>query len=194
MKRLMLFAVLGLLGAGFSLVQAGQVNEDKDKDKQGTRQGDQTTTDTGTGDQHFVDKAASAGMAEVKLGQVAIQNAINPMVRQFAEQMVRDHLRANRELMSLASRKGITVPRTMDQKHQECMNKLMKSKGNDFDRQYVDAMVKDHKEAVSLFKKQSEDGRDSDLKAFAANTLPTLKHHLQMAQELANQTGSRSSR
>jgi putative membrane protein len=188
----MLFAVLGLLGAGFSLTQAGQVNEDKDK--QGTRQGDQTTTDRGTGDQHFVDKAAGAGMAEVKLGQIAIQNAINPMVRQFAEQLVRDHSRANRELMSLASRKGIAVPRTMDQKHQEYMNKLMKSKGNDFDRQYMNEMVKNHKEAVSLFKKEAEDGRDSDLKAFAANRLPTLKHHLQMAQELANQTGNRSSR
>jgi len=45
-------------------------------------------------------------------------------------------------------------------------------------------MVKDHEEAVSLFDEEAKTGKDPELKAFAAKTLPTLKDHLKMAKAL----------
>jgi putative membrane protein len=41
-----------------------------------------------------------------------------------------------------------------------------------------------HKDAVSLFERYAKGGDDPDLKSWAGKTLPTLKHHLEMAQSL----------
>ena len=64
--------------------------------------------------------------------------------------------------------------------------RLAQLTGADFDRQFMRQMVKDHKEAVSLFESQSKNGRDEDLKALAGKMLPTLRDHLKMAQEMAD--------
>jgi putative membrane protein len=45
-------------------------------------------------------------------------------------------------------------------------------------------MVKDHKEDIDEFKKEAQDGKDPELKAFAAKHVPILEHHLQMANRL----------
>jgi putative membrane protein len=61
---------------------------------------------------------------------------------------------------------------------------LKQKSGADFDRAYSKAMVKDHKEAVALFKSEAASGKNADLKAFAQTTLPTLESHLKMAESL----------
>ena len=140
-------------------------------------------------DSHFVTKAANAGMAEVKLGKMATERAVSPAVKQFGQRMVTDHTKAHQELMTIAQGKNITVPTTMDAEHQEMTEGLAKFQGTSFDREFMRQMVTDHEKAVQLFSKQSEEGKDNDLKGFAAKTLPTLQEHLQMARDLAQQQG-----
>lgn len=53
----------------------------------------------------------------------------------------------------------------------------------EFEQKYTDYMVKDHKEDIEEFKKEANDGKDPELKAFAGNTIPVLEHHLQMAEQ-----------
>ena len=48
------------------------------------------------------------------------------------------------------------------------------------------SQVDAHKDAVSLFERYAKGADNSDLKNWAANTLPALKHHLEMAQSLKN--------
>ena len=134
-------------------------------------------------DMKFAEKAAMSGMAEVKLGQLALEKASSPEVKQFAQKMIDDHGKANDELKSLAQSKQMELPTDLG-KHQKDYDKLAAMSGSDFDRAYVDCMVKDHKEDVSLFEKQANKGEDAELKAFAARTLPTLQMHLQHAQDL----------
>jgi len=38
---------------------------------------------------------------------------------------------------------------------------------------------------VKLFEDEAKNGKDPDLKAFAAKTLPTIKDHYEMAKNLA---------
>jgi len=135
-------------------------------------------------DEQFVTKASAAGLAEVNLGRLATERASNADVKKFGQHMVEDHTKANKELMTIADKKRFRVAERMDQTHQEKMDKLAKLTGAAFDREFMNCMVKDHDEAVELFTAESKNGRDADLKAFAEKTLPTLKEHQKMAQEL----------
>ncbi len=133
-------------------------------------------------DKGFTMKAAEGGMAEVELGKLAQQKGSSDQVKQFGSRMVDDHSKANAELTQLAGSKGITLPTDLDAKHKSELAKMQKLSGAQFDRAYMDGMVKDHKEDVADFRKESTSGKDSDIKAFAAKTLPTLEDHMKMAQ------------
>jgi len=133
-------------------------------------------------DKSFVEKAAVGGLAEVSMGKMAQEKGSSDQVKQFGARMVEDHSKANDELKQVASSKGITLPTDLDAKHKAKMDKMEKLSGAQFDRAYMDDMVADHKQDVADFKKEANSGKDSDVKAFAAKTLPTLEDHLKMAQ------------
>ncbi|NUZ06633.1 DUF4142 domain-containing protein [Piscinibacter koreensis] len=154
----------------------------------GTASGSNATSGAARGaavpaaDRRFVEKAAMGGMAEVELGRLAQQKAQNDQVKQFGQRMVDDHSRANSELMQIATGKGMQPPTTLDKKAQSDRAKLEKLSGADFDRQYMAHMLADHKKDIAEFQKEAKSGRDADIKAFAAKTLPTLQDHLKLAQ------------
>jgi putative membrane protein len=134
-------------------------------------------------DKKFVKEAAEGGMKEVKLGELAQKNGSSGEIRNLGQQMVTDHSKANDELKALASRKGITVPSALTDDAQKEYDRLSKKTGADFDKEYAKCMVKDHKKDVGEFKKEADKGGDSELKAWASKTLPTLEHHLKMSED-----------
>ena len=107
-------------------------------------------------DRTFVEKAAAGGAAEVEGGKLAEQRATNDKVKQFGARMVQDHSKANDELKQIAAGKGLQLPAAPEAHHQQEMAKLQKLSGAEFDRAYMDHMVKDHKKDVAEFKKQAE--------------------------------------
>jgi putative membrane protein len=134
------------------------------------------------GDRAFIEKAAKGGVAEVELGNLAQQKAQNQQVKDFAARMVQDHSKANEELKSIASAKGVAVPAEMDKSVLKEKEKLEKLAGAKFDREYMSHMVKDHKKDVKEFANEAKNAKDGDVKNFAAATLPTLQEHLKLAQ------------
>jgi putative membrane protein len=143
-----------------------------------------STAMTNEQDADFAVKAADAGLAEVELGKLALEKATDQRVKDFAKKMVDDHQRANDELMTIATRHNITLPPVISEEHADKQRKLMEKSGEEFDREYIDAMVKDHNKVVSLFEDASSDARNADLQAFASKTLPTLKKHHEEAKAL----------
>jgi len=133
-------------------------------------------------DQAFVKEAAIGGMAEVELGRLAADKASSADVKKFGQRMVDDHSKANDELKMVAMNKNITLPTAVDAKHKATEDRLSKLSGDAFDRAYMREMVADHVKDVAAFKRESQAGRDADVKAFATKTLPTLQDHLQMAR------------
>ena len=129
-------------------------------------------------DANFVKEAAQGGMLEVKLGEQALQNASSPDVKRFAQRMVDEHGKANKDLMSVVGTKGVMVPKDLDAKGKEMCEKLGKLKGADFDKEYMRQMVKDHEEDVAEFQKASKNLQDPDVKAWVMKTLPTVTEHL----------------
>jgi putative membrane protein len=70
----------------------------------------------------------------------------------------------------------------MDSKDQATYDRLSALSGAAFDRAYMADMVKDHRTDIAEFEKEANSGSDADVKSFASKTLPTLRHHLEMAQ------------
>jgi len=140
-------------------------------------------------DRAFMTAAAQGGIAEVEMGRLAAGHASSDKVKQFGQRMVDDHTKANDELKQLASQKGLTLPTEMNAKQKSTMNKLSKLNGAEFDRAYMRDMVTDHQEDVAEFQRESTNGSDADVKAFAGKVLPTLQEHLRMAQEIEGGLG-----
>jgi putative membrane protein len=108
-------------------------------------------------------------------------------VKQFGKQMVDDHGKAGDELMKLAQDKGLNPRTELDGKHARLRDKLAKLSGAEFDRAYVNEMVKDLKKDVKEFQREAEKAKDPDVKSFAGKTLPTLQDHLKQIEDIQTQ-------
>ena len=163
-----------------------------------------------SGDRNFVNDQLSGGMAEIQLATLARDHAANPEVKQYADMIISDHTKAGDQLKQIASTNAIPQQPQIDKKHQDLMDKLSKLQGSDFDRAYIDAMVDDHKDDVSAVRsrvdedrtvkdkvegknpenpgavkpKTSDDRVTMSVNQWAADTLPTLEHHLDRAQQI----------
>lgn len=137
-------------------------------------------------DNAFIEKAAQGGMTEVELGKLAEEKASSSDVKQFGSMMVTDHSKADAELKGLAAKKGVTVPSTLDAKHQASVDKLRSLSGTAFDRAYVQAMVKDHEKDAAEFRRASTSAQDPDVKSFADNTLKVVETHLSDIKSIQN--------
>ncbi|MGI8580685.1 MAG: DUF4142 domain-containing protein [Chitinophagaceae bacterium] len=132
----------------------------------------------------FVTKAASGGMLEMRLGQLAQQKAKSQRVKDFGSMMVTDYSKANDELKSLASSQNITVSSAMLPDHQKHYDMMSKMSGADFDKHYIEMMLDDHKQDINEFRKAANRSGNDVFKSFAGKTLPTLQRHLDSAQAI----------
>lgn len=148
-------------------------------------------------DRNFLVDAAQAGNLEVRASKIALAKTQNPSVKDFAVTMVDEHTKVGDALHKLAADKGLQVP-TLTSKNEtgriqrEKINLLGALNGMNFDRHYSSMIgVSAHKDTIKLFRKAAEESSDPDIKQFATATLPSLEHHLQMAEELDAKTHTR---
>lgn len=133
----------------------------------------------------FVERAAQCNLAEVQLSNLALRKNADPKVQSFAQQMLKDHTAANRELQALAKAKSLEVPAELDDAHRRSYERLSHLSDEEFNREYTRLMQEDHEHAVALFSAAAEDqSLDPQLQQFAAKILPTLRSHQQAAHEL----------
>jgi len=155
-----------------------QQNQGQNQQGQQAQQGD---------DSHFVQKAGEIDLAEINIGRLAAQRASRPDVRQFANQLVQDHSAHLNMLNQVANRNNMRGAERMDQEHQQLFQKLSGMQAQEFDREFVHKMVEGHKKAIELYQHASQNARNADVKNLAAQTLPALKAHEQIARQLSGQ-------
>jgi putative membrane protein len=131
----------------------------------------------------FVQEAAISDKFEIASSNLA-QNNLTGADKDFATQMISDHTKTSDQLSSVVKSENIPIPTDLDSSHKSLLDKLSSLKGGDFRKQYFDDQVSAHKDAVSLFQRYGKGGDNQTLKSWASTTLPTLQHHLDMAQEL----------
>lgn len=133
----------------------------------------------------FMKEASLAGLKEIELGKLAAQKASDPKIQKFAKMMVKDHTRIAKKLKALADAKKVALPTTLPAADQQHLAELQKMPGKEFDKHYIDMMVKEHVKALDIFKSGSTLG-DHPLQNFAARTLRVLEEHFKAAKDLDN--------
>jgi len=136
--------------------------------------------------EEFINKVTVSDMFEVKSGKLAANKAQHEDVKDFGQQMVDDHTETTEDLKELVKDENIKVdmPSKLDDKHQANLDKLKEVSGAKFDTVYVPMQVLAHEQAVNLFEDYSKSGDNDALKEWAADTVPTLKEHLEEARDL----------
>ena len=168
-------AVVALIGIGVSAYAA----QKKEETKTSPAPASSTTKSPAANgpsakDKSFMKDAAKGGMMEVEMGKMAQEKGKSADVKKIGGTMVADHTKANNELMGIAKKKGVDLS-----KEKASMKKLSDA---NFDKEYIDAMVKDHEKDWSAFQAEAKNGTDADVKAFASKTSAVIKKHLDMVK------------
>ncbi len=140
-------------------------------------------------DSSFLKDAAQGGLLEVKLGQLAETNASSQAVKDFGRRMVTDHGKLGEDVKQVAARENVNLPGDVSMMEKMTYDRLSKKTGTDFDKAYIEDMVKDHKSDIAAFEKEANSGSDSEAKAVAQKALPIIREHLRIAQQIAAQLG-----
>ena len=140
-------------------------------------------------DASFAKKAASGGMTEVAMGQLAESHGQSADVKSFGQRMVQDHGAANDKLKAAAAQENIQLPTRPDSTDQKAIDRLSSLHGAAFDKAYAQTMVKDHRKDISEFKMEARRAK-SPVQNFAQATLPTLQEHLQLAEKLPGEAAT----
>ena len=186
----------------------------------------------------FLSRTMEMNIAEIRMAELAADKAQNPKVKDFAQMVIRDHnlvlarvrnLRDNRLALSVAGKTDIDQKTTksiadvsITPQDQQTLDRLSKLSGADFDREFMNTMIQDHREAIRVLEAQSkahganadakqpgtasgqtktrekpaadrtnysieELRRDLDTSDFAIATLPTMRQHLQNAEDIQKQ-------
>jgi putative membrane protein len=145
--------------------------------------------DTTSSDKTFVKKAMEGSLAEVNFAKLALQKSQDKNVREFATKMIHDHEMLISEMKPLAKQLGVKVPTGPPlSDHAKYMELKMKS-GTDFDRAYVEAMVKDHHDDLSAFLDEQSKTSDPQLKATVQKGESVIRQHTEMIDKIAHMGG-----
>lgn len=145
--------------------------------------------DTTSADKTFVKNAMEGSLAEVNFAKLALQKSQDKNVREFATKMIHDHEMLISEMKPLAKQMGVKVPTGPPlSDHAKYMELKMKS-GSDFDRAYVEAMVKDHHDDLSAFLDESNKTNDPQLKATVQKGESVIREHTEMIDKIAHMGG-----
>jgi putative membrane protein len=137
-------------------------------------------------DKKFIQKAATDGIGEVQLGQLALQKASSEDIKKFAQRMVDDHTKANQQLQQIASASGVSIPQQPSAGVESAKQQLSAASGQAFDQFYMALMLQDHDNALSEFTREKLVGQNTNLKNFVDSTLPVLQDHLNTVRGIIN--------
>jgi putative membrane protein len=137
----------------------------------------------------FLKEAAQANQTEIAMANVAEGKTQNPKVKELAHMMLTDHQQNYAQVQSLAQAHGVTLDSGLGLLNQHEVNRLQKAPDSEFDKEYTKVMLKDHVKCIKRFHLAVSEIEEQDVKQYAENTLPALRHHLQKSEEAARSAG-----
>jgi putative membrane protein len=141
-------------------------------------------------DQAFVQKVAKGNEAEIEMAKMAEDKAQNREVKDYASMLERDHSAALDNLRDLAQKANVTLDTAPPAEKASMSNKLDAASGTQFDREYINTMIEEHRNNIAEFERM-QSSATGELKAFIDKTLPTMREHLAKAEQLMKGVGTK---
>lgn len=133
-------------------------------------------------DKAFAEYALNANLTDLKFSQLAMQKGFSPQVKDLAQHILTDQKNSEDLLKKITAGKSIFTPTILDDEHQKNFTKLSDKEGEAFDKAYTECMIRDHKKTIEVYEKETKKGENTELRAFATNTLPSLNNYKNLAE------------
>jgi putative membrane protein len=134
-----------------------------------------------------------ANLNEIEAGKIAASKAQSPDVKQFGQKMVQDHGKMFEDLKALAKKKDVALPDKVAAKEFAQMKLMERKSGAEFDRAYMDHMVKDHEQDLKDAQQIAAKAKDPEFKAAVQQATGKIQEHLQLAQSISKSAAAGSS-
>lgn len=130
-----------------------------------------------------------ADLKEIEAGKIAEAKASSPEVREYADQLIKDHTSADQMVTATAQKIGASLRDSSAQRHKAANGtpvekKLSSANGAQFDRVFLEQSSADHKKLMTELKQARDDASDDDLEALIDKIMPILQQHQDLAQIL----------
>ena len=167
---------LFLIGALSTVFIVSACDKDDDDNNEATNEQDKT----------FVMQAAISNRSEIELGELAITNATNPSVKEFAQMMVTSHTTAQADLAEVTDDLDLGLADSLDAENKMLEQTLSTLTGAAFDQQYMASQVAAHQKTLANFDTEINAGMNQQVKGYATEYRPHIKMHLDSATAIYN--------
>lgn len=137
----------------------------------------------------FMAEAASANMLQVQLGDLALEKAVSPEVKEMAQQMASGHRQMVEDLQTIADQGNFVLPTMLGANHQKVYDDVNAETGIAFDLTYLKRVHEEHRHLLKRYEDMAENAKTMEVKQFASKQLPLLRQHLQQAEALEDRLG-----
>lgn len=134
----------------------------------------------------FVKNAALGDMYEIASSKLAATSATSAGIKTFAAEMITAHTATTAGLKAAIAKDGVkdAPPAALDAEHQSLIDALKATKGDAFDALYKSQQIDAHNKTLALMEGYALGGDQPALKAFASDTAPKVKAHLDMLNKM----------
>lgn len=140
-------------------------------------------------DRMFLRKATEGRLAEVEMGKLAGQKSSSEEVRSFGQKMAEEHGRLNEEMADIADSLGVKLSKQMSKADRAEYDRLNQLSGDEFDREYITWMVKNHREDLREFRIAANTAGEPELMTAAYQGARMIHQHMVMADKMARDRG-----
>jgi putative membrane protein len=142
---------------------------------------------TGLSAQDYVKLAADSDMYEIQSSRLANSKSQRKDVKDFAKQIITDHMMTSKALMAGLRNKDRTIARPsmkLSSEKAAMIELLRKAPRDQFDNLYLQQQATAHQQAWAIHKGYATDGTDPTLKQIASTAVPVIERHLTHVQQL----------
>jgi putative membrane protein len=141
-------------------------------------------------DKKFATEASQGNLAEVQLGEIALQKSQNADVKAFAQKMIDHHSQANNDLAQVLQPENVPLATEPNAKQKKTKERLSALSDAAFDREFAKVMVKDHQDVLKKYQAQAKKTKHTGLNTYIQKTIPVVASHLEEAQKLQQTTAN----
>lgn len=137
---------------------------------------------TGTSPANYVAWAADSDLYEIQSSKLALSKSKTDQVKQFAREMIADHMTTTKTLLAALPKTEPRVPKPAMKPSAPTAAKLQAlrdASADSFDGLYRQQQQQAHQQAWSLHKGFATDGSDPALRQVATAAVPIIEKHIQ---------------